>query len=247
MMTKRLRIFAGPNGSGKSTFISKIKKDPPVPNFHLGYYVNADDIEELLQTKGYLNFGAYGLKIATEQIQAYLKKSKFSPVRSNNPGLWKNFSVLRNKLKCRARQKINSYVAADIAEFIRQQIEKTGVSFSYETVMSDKRKISFLKRAKKDGYKIYLYYFATEDPLINVNRVLVRVALQGHHVKKETIEKRYYKSLRNLKAAIKLSDRAYIFDNSQKASVLIAEITEGKNVFLIDSANVPNWVIKYLS
>jgi predicted ABC-type ATPase len=39
-------IFAGPNGSGKSTVIRAIVEEENLqnPNFHLGYYINADDI-----------------------------------------------------------------------------------------------------------------------------------------------------------------------------------------------------------
>lgn len=80
-----------------------------------------------------------------------------------------------------------------------------------------------------------------------MNRVKIRVAQNGHAVKKEVIEKRYYKSLGNLLPAIKLSDRAYMFDNSQKASVLIAEITDGKQVKVIDPENTPTWFIKYVA
>ena|ERR1700741_1535007 len=246
MAVKRLRIFAGPNGSGKSTFISEVKKAPPSPSFKLGYYVNADDIEQSLKAKEQLNFKQFGLHVTTEQIQAHFKKSTFAPMRLNDPELWKNFSSENNRLEIAREQKINSYIAADLAEFIRQMLLRSANSFSYETVMSDSRKISFLKKAKQEGYKIYLYYFATEDPLININRVKIRVAQSGHAVKEEVVKKRYYKSLENLKAAVKLTDRTYIFDNSQKASVLVSEITEGKNVLLIDNTNVPNWVIKYL-
>lgn len=246
MPVKRLRIFAGPNGSGKSTFIHKIKADPPSPGFKLGYYVNADDIEQALRNKDGFSFDQFGLHITTKQIQEHFIKSNFASVRLNNPKLWEKFEIENNQLIISKKQKLNSYIAADIAEFIRQNLLRSAYSFSYETVMSDKKKIYFLRKAKKAGYKIYLYFFATEDPLININRVKVRMAQHGHSVKKEIIEKRYYKSLQNLKAAVKLSDRAYIFDNSQKASVLISEITGGKNVNIFDSKNVPAWFSKYL-
>ena len=41
--------------------------------------------------------------------------------------------------------KIDSYISADLSEFIRQKILKQNYSFSYETVMSDEKKIDFLK------------------------------------------------------------------------------------------------------
>lgn len=160
--------------------------------------------------------------------------------------MWKSFSIENNKLIVSKKQKIDSYIAADLAEFIRINLLKTGASFSYETVMSDFKKVEFLKKAKEEGYRIYLYFFATENPLININRVKVRVAEHGHNVLKEAIEKRYYKSLKNLKPAVKLSNRAYLFDNSQKASILVSEITDGKKVKVIDPENAPNWFVKYI-
>lgn len=247
MAVKRLRIFAGPNGSGKSTFINKIKKQPPAPNFKLGYYINADDIEKLLRTRHALDLYKFGLATTTLQVQSYFKKSKFAPLKLNDPTLWENFTVVNNKLILDKNIKIDSYIAADIAEFIRQNILKLKRSFSYETVMSDKKKIAFLKKAKKEGYRIYLYFFATEDPLINIRRVKVRVKQNGHDVKEDIVKKRYYKSLKNLKSAVKLSDRAYLFDSSLGAAVLISEITDGKHATLFDPENVPYWFVKYIS
>ena len=243
---KRLRIFAGPNGSGKSTFINEIKVHPPSPRFKLGYYVNADEIENTLKNETGFNFNLFGITVSAQQIQSYLKKSTFAPVKLKLPELWQDFDVKDNCLFINKKQPIDSYIAADLAEFIRQNILKVSFSFSYETVMSDEKKIHFLEKAKEQGYRIYLYYFATEDPIININRVMIRVAQQGHYVEPEIIKKRYYKSLQNLKAAIKLSDRAYLFDNSKRASVLISEITHGKNVHVIDPANVPNWFAEYV-
>ena len=113
--------------------------------------------------------------------------------------------------------------------------------------MSHPTKLDFIKKAKEKGYRVYLYYIATEDPDINISRVNVRVAQLGHNVQPEVIRNRYFKSLSNLKQAVKLTNRAYIFDNSGKASVLIAEITDGVDVQVFDPEKAPNWFIKYLS
>ena len=137
-------------------------------------------------------------------------------------------------------------MAADIAEFIRQSLLQANISFSYETVMSHKSKLTFMANAKQHGYKVYLYYIATEDPDININRVEIRIAQKGHKVDFKKVKDRYYRSLDLLKDAVKLTNRAYIFDNSTKVNKLIAEITEGLKVEVIDENEVPNWFIKYL-
>jgi predicted ABC-type ATPase len=137
-------------------------------------------------------------------------------------------------------------LVADIAEFIRQQLLKNGISFTYETVMSHKSKIDFLQYAKSHGYKIYLYFISTEDPEINISRVDVRVAQQGHYVPPQTIKDRYYKSLNQLRIAIKSSDSAYLWDNSGSTSLLFAEIKSGEEVNIIDISKVPNWFMDYV-
>jgi len=242
MSKKRLRIFAGPNGSGKSTFI---KNFPSAPNIKLGYYVNADDIEQNLKLNYYLAFNEFGITVTTDQIQTYFKNSTFAPVKLNNIDLWNSFTIENNTLLLNKNLSINSYIAADLAEFIRQTLLADGLSFSYETVMSDANKIDFLQKAKDAGYRIYLYYFATEDPSINVRNVTLRVLQKGHAVDEELIKARYYRSLNNLKAAVKVSDRAYLFNNADLI-ILIANITNGEDVEVIDVNNIPNWFINYL-
>jgi predicted ABC-type ATPase len=56
MAGKRMRIFAGPNGSGKTTIIKNLQSEIP-----FGVYVNADDIESLLQESKVLLFNTYQL------------------------------------------------------------------------------------------------------------------------------------------------------------------------------------------
>lgn len=71
---------------------------------------------------------------------------------------------------------VDSYLAADLAEFIRQQLLANDISFTYETVMSHESKLVFIQQAKEKNYRVYVYFVATEDPEINISRVNVRVA-----------------------------------------------------------------------
>ncbi|MEI6524124.1 MAG: zeta toxin family protein [Bacteroidota bacterium] len=241
MAVKRMRVFAGPNGSGKTTIFKGILEEEKI---QLGIYVNADDLEKELNLKNSINFSDFNLSITEEQLTVFFKESSFSPIKRQEPDLWKKLTITDNCFICKA--KIDSYLAADLAEFIRQQLLLAGNSFTYETVMSYPGKIDFLQQAIQKGYKVYLYYIATVDPEININRVNVRVAQDGHMVSPEIIRKRYYKSLENLKNAVMKTNRAYIFDNSQVQAKLIAEITEGSVVYLNDVNDVPIWVDDYL-
>ena len=101
-------------------------------------------------------------------------------------------------------------------------------------------------KARQKGYRVYLYFVATEDASINIDRVKSRVLQKGHGVLPEVVEKRSFKSLQQLRKAVQNSDRAYVWDNSEAVSFLIAEIENGVEVSLADSLNVPGWFVKYL-
>jgi predicted ABC-type ATPase len=239
MAVKRMRVFAGPNGSGKTTIVNRLRSE-----IGFGVYVNADDIERTLAISKVLLFSDYQLNINEELIQNYFRNSTFSPIKRNELDLWSKLKVIDNVL--RIETKVDSYLAADLAEFIRQQLLMADISFTYETVMSHQSKIDFLKEAQENGYRVYLYFIATEYPEINISRVNIRVAQKGHFVSPETITDRYYKSLNQLKSAIKLSNRAYLWDNSSSAAILFAEITDGNEVAIIDPDKVPNWFLKHV-
>jgi predicted ABC-type ATPase len=241
MSIKRMRVFAGPNGSGKTTVFRGLLESSKIS---LGIYVNADDIEKEFYVSNSLSLEQYQLSISIDQVQDFFRQSSFSPVKRNELDLWQKIQIAENKIILSTT--IDSYIAADIAEFIRQRLLAEGISFTYETVMSHPDKIKFLKVAKNSGYRVYLYFVSTEDPEININRVNIRVAQKGHDVLNNIIKERYYKSLKNLKSAVKESSRAFIFDNSQNHINLIAEITDGIDVAINQTLNVPTWVSEYL-
>lgn len=112
MTSKRMRVFAGPNGSGKTTIIKSLQAELP-----FGVYVNADDIESLLKETNILLFNPYQLVITTAQIQEFFKESMFAPVKRNEQDLWSKMRVVENVLHINTI--VDSYLAADLAEFIR--------------------------------------------------------------------------------------------------------------------------------
>lgn len=236
-----MRVFAGPNGSGKTTIFKGMLHEKDVS---LGIYVNADDIEEQWRKHGFISFDSFGLRVSEDQIRTFFKNSHFAPIKRGQSGLWKTLHVEHNKLKMDLV--IDSYIAADLAEYIRQQLLIEGKSFTYETVMSHPEKITFLKRAQDSGYRVYLYYVATEDPRINMSRVKLRMAQLGHGVSDQKIKERYFRSLGFLKDAVKYTNRTFLFDNSGNQAHFIGEITEGENFTFNQAQYLPIWVEAYL-
>jgi predicted ABC-type ATPase len=115
--------------------------------------------------------------------------SKFSPLRLEDPKLYKKFRVDENKLLYENYKKRNSYVSSDIADFLRKKLVNLDLDFSFETVMSDIGKIEFLEESASCGFYNYLYFFCTDDVEININRVAIRVQQNGHSVEADKIRK----------------------------------------------------------
>lgn len=228
----RLRIFAGPNGSGKSTITSVISHEL------LGIYINPDEIEKEIRENSHLDLKKYQIETNYQEILSFfqnslLLKNAYLPVEMNLLRFEEGYLIFCQKTNY-------DYLAAAVADFIRHQLIKSKMSFSFETVMSHPTKIQLLSQAKAIGYRTYLYYVATEDPQINISRVRQRVKMGGHPVPEDKIVERYYRSLDLLGTAIQHTNRSYIFDNSSHEHIWIAEITDGQIVEMKVN-QMPQW------
>ncbi len=87
-------------------------------------------------------------------------------------------------------------------------------NFAFETVLSTRRNLDLLIRAKSEGYFIRCFYFVTADSSINFQRVENRVAEGGHDVPKDKIGSRYNKALELIPELIQVCDSINIWDNS---------------------------------
>jgi predicted ABC-type ATPase len=104
------------------------------------------------------------------------------------------------------------------AERLRQRCIRSRESFSFETVMSHPSKIDLLRQAKAAGFRVGLFFVATEAADLNVARVRQRVALGGHPVPETRIRGRYDRSLGLLLEAVLIADQVVLFDNSTRAA-----------------------------
>lgn len=233
----RLRMFAGPNGSGKSTIKSVINQKL------LGIYINPDEIQSDLTANGFIDFHNYSIQTRNDEILKFFTQSTFL----EKEGLLKEAENLRfqdNKLIFQDVN-INAYFASVVADFLRTKLIEASKSFTFETVMSSPDKIEVLRKAQNQGFRTYLYYVATEDPEINISRISYRVQTGGHPVPLDKIKNRYKRSLDLLKEAVRLTHRAYFFDNSGDEHVWIAEVTNGKELEMKTDL-MPIWFKKAL-
>jgi predicted ABC-type ATPase len=83
-----------------------------------------------------------------------------------------------------------------------------------------------IKTARERGFITYLYLIATENPLINLDRVKNRVDRGGHAVPEEKIRDRYRRSMENLSAAFLSADLILIVRGLTRIPCLLASLDD---------------------
>jgi len=237
---KRLRIFAGPNGSGKSTLIKLVNE----LHVHLGVYVNADEIKVELDNLHFLDFNKYTVTLEIDHLKRSLHQSSFY-LSTESEELSTCFSVMNNCLHIDSSVIKDNKLPSFLADYIRSLLLTICDKFTIETVMSHSSKLDFIRLAKSLDYRIYLYFVSLEDPIMNIARVEARVRQGGHDVPTDKIVDRYERTMNFLLDAIKLVDRAYLFDNSSTHPKLFAT-SQHDEISLINSDYVPGWFQKYV-
>lgn len=240
MPNKKIRVFAGPNGSGKSSLFQEFSR-----NYNTGPFINADEIESKLVSKGLIDLKELGLKATQQDLDefSHLPSSKSLLQKAGVANHPIDIIVSENCIVDRSKES-HSYEASYTAAFIRHLLISEGKSFSFETVMSHVSKVEEVKELLELGYHAYLYFVCIDDPEVNVSRVATRVKKGGHPVAENKITERYVRTLGLLHEILPLCYRAYLFDNSGKKQVMIAELYDGALELKTDK--VPKWFIEYV-
>jgi predicted ABC-type ATPase len=235
---KRLRMFAGPNGSGKSSLVRWLAREFSAQGlFSLYRFINADDLFRALHGDG-IDFDAFGLEVTWPQLREALLGA--GRLRADHPFL--DAGQVRDSRLTAPTDACDGYVAASLADFLRDELLACGQSFSFETVMSHRSKIDVFAHARVEGYRAYLYFIATDSPAVNVGRVKMRVAAGGHDVPEDKIVERYGRCLRLVREALAHAHRAFLFDNSGANPVWLAEFDpHGSCKLRVSRDSLPKW------
>ncbi len=96
-------------------------------------------------------------------------------------------------------------------------------NIAFETTAAGINYVKHLEKARSMGYEINLMYLWLSSPGLAVKRVEHRVAEGGHHVPRETIERRYIAGIKHvITHYLPLADTALILDNSNDQQKIIA-------------------------
>ncbi len=133
-------------------------------------------------------------------------------------------------------------VAFESGRIMLQRIDElllTENDFAFETTLSTKSYVSFIKKAKEKGYKVSLVFFWLKNPGLAIQRVASRVEKGGHNIPKDIIERRYKRGISNLfNLFMPLCDYWVVVDNSLN---VLNTIAEGEQQLVNEINNADIW------
>ena len=112
-------------------------------------------------------------------------------------------------------------------------------SFAVEDLVVD---TELLESARDSGYATKVVFISTEDPNLNVGRILIRMSRGGQSVPLTVIPESHEQSLKSLPEARKHADDVLVYDNTPdgKGHRLVARFIAGE---LVKSTHTsPDWL-----
>jgi len=111
----------------------------------------------------------------------------------------------------------------------------TRADFAFESTLSSRSFAPLLRRWKSQGYSVAIYYFSLSSPRLAVQRVRLRVALGGHDVPADVVQRRYARSLHNFFTLYgPLADEWTLFDNSHPGKARPVAVFAKPNFTLLE-------------
>ncbi len=110
-----------------------------------------------------------------------------------------------------------------IAEFTEARTD-----FAFETTLSGRAYVPLLRRVKKSGFRLHLFYLWIPSPELALLRIRDRVESGGHNVPERDVRRRFGRTLGNLfKLYRPMLDTLHFFDNSSNTPRLIFKDESG--------------------
>ena len=112
-------------------------------------------------------------------------------------------------------------------------------SFAVEDLIVD---TELLESARNAGYATKVIFISTEDPNLNVGRILIRMSHGGQSVPLKAVPESYEESMKSLPQARKHADDLLVYDNTPdgKGHRLVARFISGELVRVARSS--PDWL-----
>lgn len=117
------------------------------------------------------------------------------------------------------------------------------VDFAFETTLAGRSHINLIKKLKRDGWQVILFFLWIPDAAFSKRRVRERVKHGGHDISDETIYRRFPRVVHNLmKIYIPLCDKVICYDNS--GAKLVPVFEQDGNVLHIVNQNIYKIILR---
>ncbi|KAA5604702.1 AAA family ATPase [Roseospira marina] len=100
-------------------------------------------------------------------------------------------------------------------------------TFGWETTLSGRGELRFLREARAAGYRITVVFVGVPSPVLSDSRVATRVASGEHDVPTRDLTRRFHGSLRNLAEVFALAHRVVLADNGTRQYRLLLTWEDG--------------------
>ena len=119
----------------------------------------------------------------------------------------------------------------EVVERTRSLVEARR-SLVRESTLTGREIIRSVELAKAAGYRLVLVFVAVSSPATTRGRIAVRVASGGHDIPVQVQDRRFPRSIANLRRVARLADAAYCLDNAGFQHRLVATVCRGMLTFL---------------
>jgi predicted ABC-type ATPase len=110
-----------------------------------------------------------------------------------------------------------------------RSFSKRRESFAFETTLSGRSYLNLIRRFKRKGYKVHLFFLLVENVDVALSRIDQRVMKGGHDIPEPVVRRRFDRSVGNFFREYQpIVDSWHLFDNTGSTPVTIAFRTGGK-------------------
>jgi len=127
-------------------------------------------------------------------------------------------------------------------ELLKQHIQDKQ-SLMVESTISGTTYLKYAEMAKEAGYRTVFIYVALDSAESSAERVAKRVRLGGHPIPLDHVQRRYPKSMNNIKSFISVFESAHIYNNSDHYQ-WIAGFRNG--IIHNSIPNIPDWLKRFI-
>lgn len=116
---------------------------------------------------------------------------------------------------------------------------ENNLSFTQETTLSGHRTEKTIKQARKQGYRITMFYVGLNSKEESIIRIANRVKKGGHNISDKDVVRRFENRINSLQRIIPFCDEIVFYDN-ENGFIKVAEIIDSK--FSYTNGYHPDWI-----